>query len=224
VEATRFLSIAHRAELYGVADKLTGVEWPVPEAGDRTFFSVADLLGAAPLPAAPSNVVVVPDSEELQETATPEKVMPGTADIFGAGWDPSQFAAEAAAQGGLGRLADKRRVDATKTPGKAATETLETPAKKLKVAKTHAREAIYAPGIGRLHLCLGERRSELTYEDQADGGKRRHLFTLDTQQLAEHAELACALVRLAATTSMSATDLRALKDEQLKEQRALMME
>jgi hypothetical protein len=81
------------------------------------------------------------------------------------------------------------------------------------------RESIFAPGIGKLHLSLSQHRSELTYTELGTN-LRRHLFTLSTDQLPEHVALACALVRLAASSGMTADDLRLVQKEQLKQAKA----
>jgi hypothetical protein len=235
-QATRYMSPEHREQLRAVADKIVAVAWP--PALEVEHFSVADLLGAK-AGAKPVAEVAEPDLVDL-ELVLHDGASGGA---FSANWDPSGFANQVGRQGALGRVADTRKrlleeTTPTKVPTKVSGAESGTPSKgkdlvatkamKVKKAKKATedsdkgnvkmvREAILAPGIGRLHLSLAENRSELTCTDK--DGVRRHIFTLGRDQLVEHAALSCALVRLAASTSMTSEELRAVKDEQLKEAR-----
>jgi hypothetical protein len=81
------------------------------------------------------------------------------------------------------------------------------------------RKALYAAGIGKLHLSVGETRSELCYVAPGET-KRRHAISACSRETVHHRSLFAALVRLACETDMDLEGLRKVKTEKLRELQA----
>jgi hypothetical protein len=73
-----------------------------------------------------------------------------------------------------------------------------------------------APGVGKLHLSLGETRSELTMVPNGST-VRKHLLSCCDRQTKAHRELLCAVVRLACSSKIDVAGVKAVFDSKLAE-------
>jgi hypothetical protein len=145
---------------------------------------------------------------------------------FSTGFDPSKFAAEASVPGGQRKVAGEATRSPVATPLKRqrvkGPEILVTPdrveAEKQPVPvvttpKVQMRGLI-SPGIGKLYLSLGAKKSEICMI-QIGSTRRQHLLTIESTTTRFHKELATQLVRLATSTEISLDELKAVKTDRL---------
>jgi hypothetical protein len=214
-EALRNLDVSGKGDLQEMVGLVDTDDSPSARA-KGTGDTIVALLGAVKQQQPVDAVAAVPPPIHCEAKSAEAEDVSG---LFSPGWKGTVFAAMASKET-MKRLASREvcldsDAGPVTTPCKKPKTCEPTPEKAAQTKPAEVEDKLIVKGLGRLHVSLGDSRTEITYT--TDDGDRRHLVTTSTQQTIYHREFLVEMIKWAmAAPTMSAAEFKDTYKEKLK--------